>query len=877
MSSKPEFRTSQPPSLLTLEHEIAAGAQLGLTPEALPIPRIPRLPIYDHESDIISAITSHSAVVLISPTGTGKSLGMPKLARKAGYEVIRETQPRRQPTVNVGSRLLFEMGIELGEEKASEMVSWQTGAGLVGPRNAQTQIMTEGVLVRKEGFRPTKGTNEIMLLDEMHERGKLQTVLAYLANQKRANNSDFTVVHMSAHLDKYSSVSYLTDAFGQEPAVIELTAPMYGVEYRERQKSDLIKEVLLAAKDIHENPNAHGKSNTIQVFESGVKEIQDVIDELWARLPPSILADATILANHAKLSQRQRELVYQDVEGLKIVVQTNIGKTSNTIPRTRYVITQGRERQIILDAEGRECLVEVAISQDCFGQQSGRTGRNNTGIVVHTKREGEEFIPVAELEPHLIPEIQRTTLDDLVLYFAARGENLRTVDLNHRPDTKYVELAMQRMQTLGAIDSSERITKVGHQMFNFAASPEGQRSMVEAMQHPESIRLYMAAMIAATEVGGLKRFADDTSDGWVEFTDESKSDLLSQLDIFIGSQSKTLRETQEVDINIDNLLRTQELYRKLATSAGIDNIPELLPPTAAQRRILRQCIIKGYVNDIFLPQGEDKFRGIGHAKFLREISNRSIVPKTVRSPIIGSARSIQAFDKGKRISIPIIENVTQISWPEVGRFAVSATEWALEALRPRGDEFIAIEHQTIGSKVIDVREVPAEPGPRLRAAVIERVKDAPGKSLLYLYKIKSDTEALAHKSKAPIKKLTQDMIDSFIEGATPESVTNPSHVEENLRQHIVDHKLSLDTFVTERERASIIRNAPDKLMVGDMTLKLFYRQGKPIVYVRNSFEVYRHLPDNLQLRDGRDIVFRYDDTSLTIAQLKNRLRAQGML
>jgi len=198
-------------------------------------------------------------------------------------------------------------------------------------------------------------------------------------------------------------------------------------------------------------------------------------------------------------------------------------------------------------------------------------------------------------------------------------------------------------------------------------------------------------------------------------------------------------------------------------------------------------------------------------------------------------------------------------------------------LRLRGDKYVAVEHQMIGSKTINAREVPVEPGPLLRATIMERVKNAPGKSLSYLYKIKYDTEALAHKSKRPVNRLTQDMIDDFIEAATSENVTNPSHVEENLRQRILENKISLDSFVTEQERATIARNAPSKLEVGDVVLKLHYRQGKPIVYVRNNIDMLSRLPDTLQLRDGRDIVFRYDDTNLTALQFKNKLRAQKLL
>ena len=838
----------------------------------------PDLSIHASKSDLVQAMTEHSAVVVISPPGTGKSTQLPKIALEAGFDHITQTQPRRRPAINVGSRILYEVGLVLGEEKASELVAWQTGGGRVGPRDARIEVLTENTLLRQEAFRPRKGTNEIWMLDEIHEQNIHQATLLGEAQAKRAGNPDFTVVCMSATPDKHGLIQYLTTEYGQEPAVIELATTMYDVEDRERPKSDFVTEIVRAARDIHENPEAYHGANTILAFESGVKEITDTIDELYSRLPADLLATATILPNHAKLSNRQQELVYVDVPGVKIIVQTNIGKTSNTVPRTRYVVTQGLERQIILDEEGYPCLVEVPISQGCIGQQRGRAGRNGPGIFVHTKRKGEGFIPLAAREAHMKPEIQRTSLEDTVLYLAHKGEDIRTFDFKDAPDPRNVSLAIQRMQTLGAIDSAGRITNVGKKMFMFAASPEGQRSMVESLQHPQHIRLYMAAMIAMSESGGLNQYAPHAQESDSDQCNtETSSDMLACLDAFIDAQGKTLANLSEADISIDTHLRVDELFRKLATSAGINELSDLKPPTEAERAILRHCILVGLANNIYVPQGKGMFKRLGRPGLLREISMQSVVPRHTSGPVAGVPRTLQIYEKGKPVQKPIIERVTRASWQEVGKIAVGATEWVHAGLRLRGDRFIATEEQHLGNQVIDVREAVAEPGPRLRAAVIEHVKNYPGKQLLYLYKIKSELESLAHKSKVPIARLTQDAIDSIIDSITPEDVTNPSHIEENLRQYIVEQKLSLDTFVTPAHRANIVKNAPAKVSIADKVLKVHYRQGKPLVYVRNDIEGYLDLPDVLQLQDGRDILFVYDDLKLTSLQLKSKFRAQGLL
>lgn len=884
--SVPDFETFHTsPDLLPPDTQLLVPDASSTLPELC----APELPIYNAKDDIAAAITHHSAVIIKSPFGTGKSTQVPKIALQAGFDLIRETQPRRRAALNVGERILHEMGVVLGREKAGELIHWQTGAGLVGQRGTPISVVTEGVLLRQEAYRPSKGTNEIWLLDEVHERGEKVDKLMGYAKEKRATNPDFTVVMMTATPNMHQLVDFMTDQYGQEPAVIELTAPMYPVEYRERPQSDMIKEILRATKDIHDNPDEHGGSNVIQVFESGEGEINHTIEELYERLSSDILAKTTILPNYAKLSRREQDRVYLPVDGIKIVVQTNIGKTSNTIPGTRYVVTRGKERQMRLDEEGHPFLVEVDISQDCIGQQGGRTGRTSSGIVVVTTRKGEKFVPMSERPMHMEPEIKHTPLDETALYLAYRGDSIRTFEFPDAPDQKSVERAINRMKALGALDDKEQITEIGRQMFAFAASPEGQRCMVESLKYPQHIRLYMAAITAMAECGGLRQFMvhDADWDQVEELSDESNSDLLSSLEVFIKTKGKSLKELNGIEVSIDGFLRVDELLSKLATGAGVSELAEMKLPSQDEREILRQCILAGYANNIYVPAEKDKSRGrdktlfkaLGRPSLLREISNRSVVSPWTNRPVVGTLRTLEVYEKGKAVALPIIEHVTTVTWQEIANLGLSTAEWQDVSFRPRGDKFVVTQEHVLDNQILDVREVPAEPGPRLRAAIIEHVKNNPGKSLLYLYKIKSDIEALAHKSRLPIKKFTQDNIDAIIESLVPGDITSHGHAEELLREYIVEKQLSLEVFVTKEEQQNILRNAPAKLNVGDIDLKVSYRQGRPLVYVRNriDFSVYGSLPSTLQLKDGRDVLFVYEESRLTSAQFQNKLRTQGLL
>jgi HrpA-like RNA helicase len=839
----------------------------------------PDLPIFSRKQEIIDALQENQVLLVISPTGTGKSTQIPQYALEAGFEVTRMTQPRRRAALNVANRVQEELGLVLGEEPAEELVGCHTGAGLTGPYDAPTQIKTEGVLRIQNAFQPTSGDNELWILDEAHEASNEMWMLSRIAKQKLAENPNFTVVVMTATPDKYETIDYWTSAEGIEPAVIELEGGTnFEIEYREEPESTTAREGVKAAIDIFNNPEAHDGSNTVQIFEAGKREIKNTVDEILRNLPAEVRAKSVVLQNHAKMTPEAQQPVYEDFEGIKIVVQTNIGKTSLTIPRTRYVITSGEERMIILDEEdGTPGLEKVPSSIDDIIQEIGRGGRTSTSIGVLTRHDGSEFMPLSERPQHPIPEILRSNVDNVVMGIAGYGENIRDFSANSKPPIPRATLdrAIQRLQTLGALDENEELTNLGRRMSKYPASPEHQRSLVEAERHGVQVRLAMAAMVASAEVGGLRLF-DSGSAAWEQFTDEASSDLFAQLETFIKIKRRRVNESARQDLDINNVIRADEIYRKIAHRSGIEDIPHLEVPSVRERATLKECIIRGYAHSAFLPAGDELFKAIGGAARLRAISNRSVVPKSTRHAVVGTPFDIQIEQKGVLERVPILESVTEVTVAELGKFAVNLTRWQHIGYAIRGGNrgtggtMVAVEEQVLGRRVIGRREVPAEPSPILRAAVIEHVKSRPGEHLKTLYKIKSELERLDRRSKSPISRLSQDAVDLLIERAAPDDVDSPGHVEDNLRKIIADEKISLGRYITPVQRAQIMHDAPDTLEVDGFLLKMMYLDRKPIVR-KASEDVILGLQQQPMLPDGREVWFMYDDKKYSLDQVRQRI------
>ena len=78
-----------------------------------------RLPIYEIEHDIVTALKATKRLILQAPTGSGKSTQVPQMLLKHGLlgngQVV-ILQPRRLAARLLASRVAKELGIELGRE-----------------------------------------------------------------------------------------------------------------------------------------------------------------------------------------------------------------------------------------------------------------------------------------------------------------------------------------------------------------------------------------------------------------------------------------------------------------------------------------------------------------------------------------------------------------------------------------------------------------------------------------------------------------------------------------------------------------------------------------------------------------------------------------
>jgi HrpA-like RNA helicase len=871
------------------------GAVIDRYPDQLLAPTIPdqqqsferweqqlgneQLPISAHKEEIIDSLVNSPVTILMAETGAGKSTQAAQYALEAGFENITITQPRRRAAINVSERIHVELSDKLGEIEANRLVSCQTGAGLEGLRDSKIRVVTDGLHLIRDGHDMEGQPRELWIIDEFHEANCNIELLVALGKEKLAINPNFRMLIMSATMEKEKLADYFTTADGTRPPVLEIEGHMYDVEHRQAPESTVAKEIVKAAAEITANPSAYDNANTIQVFVAGTQEIKDTIELLHSTLPQNVLQQAHIFGLHAKMSEPSQAPAYEDVEGIKIIVQTKMGQTSMTIPRTRYVISSGMERRNELDDEvnPNPGLMLRPCTQDDLTQQAGRTGRTSEGIFVLTKMDSHSsFIGWDKRDLRPAPEIQNSDIDKSTLFMAAIHRDIAHLDTYNDIDPIIIEHSKHRLYVLGALDASGTITAKGKAMNFYPAAPSSSASMYEVEKLPLLIRNFMAAIVAAKEAGGVRLFGRDVTKRWEGLTQETTSDSLADLDLFVAIQDMTYEEMAEYDLDVNNIIRAREQYRKIAKQAGADPNLKLGVPKEDERQLLREAILAGSINKIYLPIGEGRYRLLGKSAIRREISNRSVVFGS-NSPMVGEPRRVAIVRAGVPEIKQIIEEPTEVSLAAIGRIATHLTKWEPSRfVIGRNGQWMQEERHALDIYTLDTRLRPAVPSPLLRSAIMEHVKLNPGKHLAGLYTVKSTLEKLAHKAKGPVNQLTQDQINVLIDEATPADISDPSFIEDNLRKLIADKNIRLDDFVSSERQARIINDAPPSITVRDISFGLRYVKGKPIAK-KWTFDKIQNAPDDLALGDYRQIYFNYGEGLYSLPQLKKILRDQRLI
>ena len=387
------------------------------------------LPIWKIHADILRTLQAGNRLVLVAPTGSGKTTQVPQMLLDAGIasdKMIVVLQPRRVAARTVATRVAWERQGKLGAE-----VGYQIRFDDHTSPGTRIAFVTEGILLRWLQDDRTLANIGAVVFDEFHERNLLSDVaLALVKHLQQSQRPDLVMLVMSATLDAEPVAAYL------EPCPILISeGQSYPVEVGYLPLPDQRSITAQAAEAVERiiNDNAPGD---ILVFMPGRGEINGTLDALRGLRTQERVSCIPL---HGALEPQEQDRAFAPNALRKVIVATNVAETSITIDGIRHVVDSGVARVARYDAErGIGTLLLEPISRASADQRKGRAGRTASGschrlwtVIGHNSREERNT-----------PEIQRSDLAEVVLLLHSLGiREAATFDWLDKPDPQAVERA----------------------------------------------------------------------------------------------------------------------------------------------------------------------------------------------------------------------------------------------------------------------------------------------------------------------------------------------------------------------------------------------------------------------------------------------------
>ncbi|PWU12388.1 MAG: hypothetical protein C5B50_21550, partial [Verrucomicrobia bacterium] len=437
------------------------------------------LPIREIHSQIVECLRGGNRLVLVAPTGSGKTTQVPQMVLDAGLAADKKIvvlQPRRVAARTVAARVAWERGCKLGAEVGYQIrFDDQTSLG------TRISYVTEGILLRWLQDDRVLSEVGVVLFDEFHERNLLSDVaLALVKNLQETSRPDLKLAVMSATLDAEPVAEYLRgsgvegrgtnevrgtrgEGRGENTGALVVPDPRpptsdprpcpilvsegrsFAVEVRYLTEHDE-RPVTEQAADAVEGIVNSGEQGDILVFMPGMAEINATISAARAMHTKERLA---LIPLHGDLPPEQQDLAFAPNPLRKVIVATNVAETSVTIDGVRHVVDGGLARVARFDPErGIGTLFIEPISRASAEQRKGRAGRTAPGTCHRLWTESGQL----NRPERNTPEIQRSDLAEVVLLLHSLGvRHAVEFDWLDKPDRQAVERAEGLLVALGAL------------------------------------------------------------------------------------------------------------------------------------------------------------------------------------------------------------------------------------------------------------------------------------------------------------------------------------------------------------------------------------------------------------------------------------------
>lgn len=427
------------------------------------------LPIYADRikvREIVESIKHNAVTLLVSATGSGKSLFVPKFALKlvqtldpGTKQKVGMTIPKRMAVQDAATFAATTLNVRLGEEVDYGF------RGKKPARDAKLLYLTDGILLSKV-LHGDVLLNEyrIVILDEAHERPVPTDILLYFLRNIVRQRPEFRVVIMSATIDPQPYIDYFASV--SKANVIHASGktshPIRQIFLQGQPSTP--KEALAVAVDNVVNIVNNTPGGDILVFVPRIKDTLTGCAMLRDRavrgkilciaLNSGTEPEETALATHAS---KYKELGWTR----RVIFSTNIAESSVTIDGLQYVLDTGLEVQVTWDPAAHATRIDVGYtSQGQIKQRLGRVGRTAPGVAYHLYSQAlYDSLPALPR-----PNIAKIDLTDQFLlmcsHFSVRQVIATFESLLTPPDVQQVTDAMAFLHFNGLIQVNQSFDQI---------------------------------------------------------------------------------------------------------------------------------------------------------------------------------------------------------------------------------------------------------------------------------------------------------------------------------------------------------------------------------------------------------------------------------
>lgn len=867
------------------------------------------LPIERYRHDIMRMISGNRISLLAGTTGSGKSTQLAQYALEMGYDHIVYLQPRRVLTDNIADRLELELSAQFtdkGLAMPDHLVGMAHSERSTLRDDSIIQVMTSAVFKKRapELQEEWRDKRVLIVADEIHEANIETEFAVATAAELMTEQESWNMVLMSATpniqevQDAYSSIN------GRRVPSITVEGRPHAITRNEVPDKNVV--------EVFFDECLVGGNKTL-IFTDGKRSLKAIRDEIERRAPPG---KVKVLLLHSKISDEARKEIFygEDEPGVHtVIISTSAGQSGLTISGVDRVVSDGWTKSPELDAENASGLPRRLCTRAELTQQMGRGGRDVAGgkyfLAANYSRglNGSSFTGFDDgsRAEHIPADIYHTVITRNVLSAAAMDRDFYNLNeyLIHKVTHGTIREAYVVLMLLGAVNDENQVTDVGREMDRYPLRPELARAIVEVLRTDDhGLWRQVAAIASSIEAGGLTGYEPQS----IELRDQrlstdTKDDFLAQLDLFLGARKFLCADDPDdtglasSGIDVHNAARAYKQYAKICKLMGlpidVDQYELSNTFTARQREIVKQMFLSGMPHLIYdevrraphrgrrkkNPDGSKQpqkwhvwYRNIlgppkgTSYKYDRQMGKRSVMAHLILPQgtiIAGYPRWYVHEEEGD------VENVIELGFPTnrpAIRRAMGRTALSLgERTEIGSDGRLRIVHsghigrlRTREDRALGKADTPS------RVDILSEVAlEKPGASQRELRKLKKFLERLAQRVPEPHRShyfdrlpLSQEELVQIVRTAAV-GAGSLGELDSNIRQL----NLSWRDFISQEKLDAIVENMPDELEIGGTIFPLNYEGDSAIPVIRDfPLSLAGRLPDQLRIRDGRKVRFRYN-------------------